>query len=298
MAVLLTAGCTSGRNGGTAGKPTVAIVQFVEHPVLDRVRQGFVDYLAQKNINVEISYHNAQGDMATSSMIAQQLASQGPDLVVAIATPAAQACCRAIKDRPVLFAAISDPVSAGLVASLEHPGGNATGTSDLPPVAEQVGLILKYQPHCRSIGAVYNPAESNSEIQIKTLQKTCSERQLDLKLASANSSSEVLQAAQSIAGDVDAMYMIGDNTVASAFASLLKACNDARKPLYGAESSFVSQGAVATVSIDYRKQGARTGALAERILAGADPADMPVETDDTQEVIVNREAMTRFGIKP
>ncbi|RPI28671.1 MAG: ABC transporter substrate-binding protein, partial [Acidobacteria bacterium] len=246
-------------------QPLVAIAQFVEHPVLDQVRNGFKDHFAKKARSISYREFNAQGDFATASMIAQQVDALRPDLVLAIATPSAQACRREIKDRPLVFGAITDPVAAGLVRSLEQPGVNATGTSDFTPIVEQLDLILEIQPGCKTIGTIHNSSEINSTVLVRALEEACKRRGIVLKVTAVTNSSEVLQAAMNLAAQVDALYEVPDNTVATAFASLVKACRDRKVPLYGGEAEAVEQGAVASLAIDYYQLGLQTGAIAERI---------------------------------
>jgi len=298
LCVLLFVSCGG---GGTARvkepkRPVIAVVQFVQHPTLDRVREGFTSYFAQQGRSVDFRNYNAQGDFPTAAMIAQQLRDGGADLVFVITTPAAQACATAIRTTPVVFGAVTDPVSAGLVASLERPGRNVTGVSDMTPMDPEVELILEIQPTCRTLGTIYNASESNSRTLIGLLRDACRKRNLTLKEATVSSSSEVLQASMGLVGQVDAMFMTQDNTVASGFEGLLKPCRDNRRPLYAAESASVSLGAIAAVSLDYSKLGAQSAAMVERILNGAKPGETPVETQKDLGVYVNREAADWFRV--
>ena len=205
---------------------TIGINQLVEHPSLDAAREGFMQAFADNGYtegdNVTFDVQNAQGDQSTATSIANKFASDGVDLVLAIATPAAQATAQAITDIPVLITAVTEPVEAGLVESWEAPGSNVTGTSDLNPVADQLSLIPEIAPDAKTVGIVYSSGEVNSEVQVELAQEAADELGLELELATVSNKSEVLQAAQSLAGNVDAFYVPTDNTIVDALESMIE----------------------------------------------------------------------------
>jgi len=272
---------------------TISVNQFVEHPALDAVLKGFQDQLQDDGFNVEYLVHNAQANMATANLIAQQIVGEAPDLVLAIATPSAQAMAQTVKknprmrETPILFSAVTDPLSAGLVADLQNPGANITGTSDMTPMDKHLGLILDFHPELSAVGVIYNSGEANSRALADLLRMETDKAGLVLEEATVARSSDVFQAAKSLVDKVQAVYVPTDNTVVSAFEALSKVCQENKLPLYAADVDSVPRGAVAALGFDYYEHGRQTGAMAGRILNGADPAGTPVETQQELELHIN-----------
>ena len=284
---------------GQAKQVKVGIVQLVEHPSLDAARIGFLDGLEKNGYGVDkvkIEYQNAQGDFATASMISQQFVNSGVDLILAIATPAAQAAAHATSTIPIVFTAVTDPVQAGLVKSLQEPGGNITGVSDLTPIALQIELLKKMFPNVKTIGAVYNPGEANSAVQKAIAEQVCKEYGLRLITAGVSSTAEVYQAAQSLVGRVDAFYVWTDNAVVTAIESMIMIAEDFKIPLIAGEDNSVEKGALATVGISYYDIGVQTGEMAAKILDGASPAKIPVGFQEETMIVVNLDAAKRMGV--
>src|SRR5690606_30722871 len=230
---------------------------------------------------------SAQGAMATAQTIARKFQSDGVDLVLAIATPTAQAAAHVIKDTPTLITAVTGPVAAGLVESIARPGINVTGTSDLTPVKAQLELLKEIVPHATRVGVIYNAGEINSVVQVDIAKEAAAELGLTIVEATAGNSSEVLQAAQSLQGRVDAIYVPTDNTVVSAIEPVVLVAERATLPLIAGEDLSVESGALATVSIDYYLLGRQTGDIAHRVLQGADPAEIAIEYLSEQSVVLN-----------
>lgn len=299
----LTACSSSG--GDTGSTPAadkvynIGISQFVQHDALDAAREGFIEGLKdagfEEGKNVKFDVQNSQAEVATASTIAAKFAADKVDLVLAIATPSAQAAAQAIIDIPVLFTAVTEPEVAGLVESWEKPGSNVTGTSDLNPVEEQIGLIKEMVPDLKSVGIVYSSGEVNSEVQVDLAKKAAEAGGFELKLATVTNSSEVAQAVESL-GDVDAVYIPTDNKVTDGIAPVIQYAEKNKIPVFGSEAGQVDNGAVATYGIDYHDLGVQTGAMAAKILKGAKPADMPVETLDETQLIINKGAAARMGV--
>ncbi|MBG0774990.1 MAG: ABC transporter substrate-binding protein [Desulfovibrionaceae bacterium] len=284
--------------GASAKKvPVVSVNQFVEHPALDAVLKGFQDYFKDKNLQVTYNVHNAQANMATTTQIASQIMGEEPDLVLAIATPSAQACAQKIKDRPVLFTAVTDPVSAGLVAGIEAPGGNVTGLSDLSPVARQVDLIREFQPDVKAIGVIYNAGEANSVVLANLLKEACKERGIKVEEASVVNTSGVYQAAKSLVGRCEAVYVPTDNTVVSALESAVKIFDENNLPLYAADTASVPRGAVAALALDYYRMGRQAGKMANRIFNGSKTKDMPVEYLQDLKLLVSKKNAAAMGVR-
>lgn len=278
----------------------IGISQFVEHPALDDARQGFIEGLAQKGFteeNVEFIVQNAQADFSTAQSIAQQFKSNNLDLILAIATPNAQAAANVIKDKPVLFTAVTDPVKAGIVESMEKPNTNLTGTTDMNPVKKQMGIIKEFLPEISDLGVLYNSGEVNSVVQIDIVKESCAEMGIKLHEATVSNSSEVSLAASSLMGDVDAIYVPTDNIIASALPTVLNITNENKIPVFASEKSHVKQGAIATLGIDYKLLGIQTGKMAARVLKGAKPADMAVESSEDLKLYLNSKAAEDINVE-
>jgi len=281
-------------------KVTIGISQIVEHPALDAARQGFIDSLAEhgyiegKNVTYDIQI--AQGNMATANSIAKALVGEEVNLIHSIATPTSQACVNATKTIPIVISSVTDPVGAGLVKSLEHPGGNVTGTTDRSPVDRQLDLILEIVPKAKRIGFMYNSGEDNSISSLKQLQEAAAKRNMEVVEATVSNSSGVYLAAKSLVGQVDVIHIPTDNTVVSAFESVVKVCEENKIPLFAADIDSVPRGAIAALAIDYYRLGRQSGDMAVRILQGANPADMPVETLKDLKLVVNENAAQKMGV--
>lgn len=275
---------------------SIGITQIVTHEALDSARQGFKDALADAGLEVTYDEQNAQGDQQTAASIAGAFADAHHDLILAIATPTAQAVAQKITDVPVLFTAVTDPVGAQLVASLEAPGGNVTGTSDANPVKEQLELIKQVVPTAKTLGVVYNSGEDNSVTQVAWVKEAAAGLGLEVKESSASTTADVQQATEAL-GNVDAIYIPTDNTVVSSMSAVLTVTEAKQIPVFGAEGGTVAAGAIATYGISYYELGRQTGEQAVRILTeGADPATMPVETQTNLDLYLNLGAAQRMGV--
>lgn len=274
---------------------SIGITQIVSHPSLDAAREGFEKAFKDAGIEVTYDIKNAQGDQSTAADIAGAFAASDNDLILAIATPTAQAAAQAVKDKPVLFTAVTDPVDAGLVDSLEKPGANVTGTTDANPVMEQLELITEVVPNVKTVGIIYSPGEANSVVQVAWAKDAAAELGLELVEAPAVTSADVLQAAESL--KVDAIYVPTDNIVVSALETVLNVGEEKKIPVFGAEGDSVARGAIATYGLNYFDLGYQTGQMAIRVLLeGADPATMPVETLTDPTLYINKAAAERMGV--
>lgn len=301
---LLATACGSGGSGDASApdesKPVkIGISQIQSHPSLDAVVDGFKKGMADAGYSGDkVSYdvQNPQGDQSTNTAIMGQFAQDKLDLVLAVATPTAQAAAQAITDTPVLFSAVTDPVAAKLVASNEAPGGNVTGTSDKNPVKEQLELVKKVAPDAKTVGIVYSSGEVNSAVQVKWAEEAAADLGLEIKKSAISASSEVQQAASSL--DVDAFYVPTDNNVVTALAGLLQTAQTKQVPVIAADGESVKRGATATYGINYEKLGEQTAEMAVKILKdGAKPADMPVETLTDVDLYVNTAAAKKVGVE-
>jgi putative ABC transport system substrate-binding protein len=281
------------------GSIKIGITQIVEHPALDAARKGFIDELAAQGYGgdkVLYDLQNAQGDFATAQAIAQKFVNNKVDLILAIATPTAQATANVTTEIPILITAVTDPVAAGLVESIEAPGTNVTGTSDLTPVYSQLKLLQDIVPKAKRIGVLYNPGETNSLVQLDLARAAAKELGLTIIEGPVSGSSGVHQSAQALIGRVDAIYVPTDNTVVSALESVIMVAETAKLPIIAGETDSVARGALATVSLDYYSLGRQTGKMAVRILKGsADPATMPIEYLEEVSLVLNLDAAKRMG---
>lgn len=278
----------------------IGISQFVEHPALDAARDGFIEGLAEEGFteeNVEFFEQNAQADFSTAQSIAQRFRTQELDLILTIATPNAQATANIIKDIPVMFTAVTDPVAAGIVDSMETPGANITGTTDMNPVGKQLELIKEFIPDVSDIGILYNPGEVNSVVQVDIAKVKAEEMGVTLHEGTVSNSSEVGLAASSLVDKVDAFYVPTDNIIVSALPSVLNITNSKNVPVFASENGQVEQGSIATLGIDYKLLGIQTGKMAARVLNGADTASMSVESSDQLKLYLNKKAAEDLGLE-
>lgn len=302
MLLVAMVGCSSRTDTTTSAdeKVNLGIIQIVEHPSLDAARNGFLDALKDNgyvvNKNLVVDYQNAQGDQGNLQTIARKLVQDKNDLVLAVATPSAIAMANETTELPVLITAVTDPVSAKLVKSNDKPETNITGTNDLNPVKDQLQLIKDIVPKAKKIGIIYNASEINSQIQVDIADKAAPELGLDLVKVTVTASSEVMQAAQSLAGRVDAIYLPTDNMVISSVSAVIKVAEDNKIPLVTGEADSVENGALATVGIDYYQLGRTTGEMAVRILKGDKPQDMAIESQEGSNLIINLKAAERMGV--
>lgn len=279
----------------------IGISQFVEHPSLDLAREGFIDQLAEEGFvegeNIKIDLQNAQADFSTAQTIAQRFNQNKVDLVLAIATPSAQTAANVLKNTPVLITAVTDPVEAGIVKTMENPGSNITGTTDMNPVAKQLELIQDFLPEVKDIGILYNPGEVNSTVQVELAKEKAEKMGVNLREATVSNSSEVSLAVSSLVDNVDAIYVPTDNIIVSAMPTVLQTAHNRKVPVFASENNSVEQGAVATLGIDYYQLGKQTGSMAARILKGSNPAEMPVESSKELKLYINKKSAAEINLE-
>ncbi|MCA3925620.1 ABC transporter substrate-binding protein [Vibrio vulnificus] len=278
----------------------VAVSQIVEHPALDATRQGLLDGLKAKGYvegeSLEFDYKTAQGNPAIAVQIARQFVGESPDVLVGIATPTAQALVSATRSIPVVFTAVTDPVGAKLVKSMEQPGKNVTGLSDLSPVSQHVDLIKELLPNAKAIGVVYNPGEANAVTLVELLKKSAAEKGLKVVESTALKSADVQSATQAIAAKSDVIYAPTDNTVASAIEGMIVAANQAKKPVFGGATSYVEKGAIAGLGFDYYQVGVQTADYVAAILEGQEPGKLDVKVATGSDLVVNQGTAEKLGI--
>ena len=303
--VLAACGGGSGDSGDSStpaaeGPITIGIGQYVTHPSLDAVVTGFKKGMTAAGYTegdkVKYDFANAQADQANNTaMIGKFASDKDMKLVLAVATPTAQAAAQAITDIPVLFSAVTDPLAAKLVKSLEAPGGNVTGTSDKNPVKEQLELLKMIKPEAKSVGIVYSSGEVNSQVQVEWAKEAGKELGLSIEEKAISASSEVQQAAAAL--NVDAFYVPTDNAVVSALEGLIQVAQDKKIPVISADGESVKRGATATYGLNYEKLGEQTAEMAVKLLKGeTQAATMPVETITKVELYLNTTAAEKIGL--
>lgn len=255
----------------------IGVIQLTEHAALDASNEGFVAALNDSGIKYEIDQQNAQNDQSACQTIAAKLVADGDDLILAIATPAAQAAAAETTEIPIVGTAITDFVDAGLVNDNNAPGTNVTGTSDLTPVKEQVDLLKKILPEAKTVGILYCSAESNSVFQAELAKSACEEAGLACEVYTVASSNEIQTVVESMVGKVDAIYAPTDNTIAAGMATVSMVANDNNLPVICGEAGMVEAGGLATYGIDYYQLGYLAGQQAVAILKGeASVSETPI----------------------
>ncbi len=283
-----------------AAEKHVAVSQIVEHPALDAARQGIQDELAENGYvvgkNLKWSYESAQGSPSTAAQIAKKFAGEKPDLVIGISTPSAQTLAASARGIPLIFSAVTDPLAAKLVTNLEKPGGLITGTSDALPIEKHLDLIQELVPTIKRLGVMFNPGEANSVSSVNQLRSAAEKRGWEIVEGGAAKTSEVLAAARSLVGKVDAIYVPTDNTVVSAFESVVRVGQQAKLPVIAGDTSSVDRGAIAAIGFNYYDVGRQTGRMAVRVLKGEKPGDIAVETVQKTELYLNKGSAVKMGV--
>ncbi|SDM50573.1 putative ABC transport system substrate-binding protein [Dendrosporobacter quercicolus] len=301
LAVGAIAGCGGETKEAGGAVYRVGVLQMVQHGALDAANNGFVDGLASRGYkngeNITIDQQNAQGDQSNLKTISQRFVNNKVDLIYAIATPAAQAVANETKTIPVVGSAITDYEAAKLVQSNAKPGGNVTGTTDYLPPKQQIDLALKLIPQAKTVGALYNSSEANSEIQVREMKEYAAEKGLTVIEAAVTNVNDIQQAVQSLVGKADFIYCPTDNTIASAIANIARIARAAKLPVLAGDETMVKTGGAAGVSINYYKLGFQSGEMAADILSGkAKPADMPIASQEEAKVIINKETAQEIGL--
>lgn len=322
LAVLLTAVCTMGMvagcggntsDNGTAGTQAaeasgdsykIGISQFAEHGSLDNCREGFLEGLKEAGIeegkNLTVEYQNAQTDTGTASTIADSFVSGKVDMICAIATPCASSAYNSCMntDIPVVYTAVSDPVTAGLANEDGTSIGNITGSSDILPVEEQLKMIREMMPEAKKIGILYTTSEANSCSTIEQYKSLAGDYGFEIVDTGINTSADIEIAATDLVSKVDCLCNLTDNTVVNALQTVLDKANNASIPVFGSEIEQVKSGCVASMGIDYFQLGVETGAMAAKILKGeATAQDTNFITASKAELYVNTAAADKIGMK-
>ena len=285
-----------------AEKVNVGIVQLVEHAALDAANKGFVEGLASKGYkegqNIAYDRQNAQADQSNLQNIAHRFVNNKVNLICAIATPAAQTVANVTSDIPIVATAVTDYKTAKLVKDNAKPGTNVTGTTDMNPVEQQLDLLLKVVPNAKSVGTIYCSSEVNSQLQVDILKKAATAKGVTIKEATVSNVNDIQQAARSLVGKVQAIYIPTDNVLASAMPTLVSVTEEAKLPVICGEGGMVKAGGLATLGVDYYKLGFQAGEMAADILSGkSKPADMAIQAQKEFKAMVNLKEAEKIGLK-
>ncbi|MEN8517545.1 ABC transporter substrate-binding protein [Burkholderia sp. RS02] len=284
---------------GAAHAQTVKVLSIVDHPALDAIRDGVRAELKAEGYGddkLKWEYQSAQGNTGTAAQIARKFVGDKPDVIVAIATPAAQSVVAATKSVPVVYSGVTDPVAAQLVKGWGPSGTNVTGVSDKLPLDRQVALIKRVVPNAKTVGMVYNPGEANSVVVVKELKEILAKQGMTLKEAAAPRTVDIGPAAKSLIGKVDVIYTNTDNNVVSAYEALVKVANEAKIPLVAGDTDSVKRGGIAALGINYGDLGRQTGKVVARILKGEKPGAIASETSSNLELFANTGAAAKQGV--
>ncbi|MDR1786153.1 MAG: ABC transporter substrate-binding protein [Spirochaetaceae bacterium] len=291
--------------GGKKDEPKAAqtvligIAKIVQHPALDDVEKGIMDAVKDAGVKADFDLQNANGDVNTAAQIAAKYKDEKVALAVGIATPTAVALANTIKDAPVVFSTVTDPVDARLVSTLDHGEGNVTGLSDAIPTVDHIGLF-KEIAGIKTLGYIYTSNEANSISALALVEEGCKKHGLALVTQAINTSADLRQAAQAIVGRVDGIYLTTDNTVFSALPALVQVFRAAKKPIFSGDVTGAKDGGCLIASgFNYYKAGLATGRIVLDILGGKKPADIPVKflTDPSEtDLLFDLDAAQNCGV--
>lgn len=289
MGLILLAACTSKENDDK--DLTIGLIQLADHPALDASREGFIERLDEENISYKLIDQRANGDLSLLAQFASDLKNKNVDLVYAIGTPAAQAVANTITDKPVLFAAVTDPKGAGLDKE------NVSGVSDYVEAGELIDDLLKLYPEIKVIGTMYNTNEQNSKVQVDALEKALKERGLKLEKQGLTSINDIPQAITSLKTKVDAVVTVTDNLVVNAMPVVSDNLNKEKIPSIAYDEGSVKNGALISKGVNYKDLGKMAGDMAVNILKeGKTPKDLPYQKAQKLKTLVNKKTAENLGL--
>lgn len=287
----------------TAESVHIGVIQYMPHESLDDAYEGFVAGLEEAGYvegeNLELDFQNASGEVSNCQQICDVFANSDTDLVLAIATPAAQSAVNVFQETeiPVLFTAVTDAVSAGLVESNEAPGKNVTGTLDMPVIADQIAVIKDVLPEASKLAILYTSSEVNSEIQAEEAKAAAEALGMEVVIQTSSTSNDIPQVISSVVGTVDAIYIPSDNAFANAMATVNSTAVENQIPVFCAVEAMIAEGGIATTAIDYYELGKQTAAQAVRVLNGEAASEIAVETQKECALVVNKTFAESVGVE-
>lgn len=280
----------------------IGINQFAPHPSLDNCRYGFIEGLRQEGFingeNVKIEVHNAQADPAVANSISESFTAQKAVLICGIATPSAQSSYNSASEKniPVVFSAVSDPIAASLVKSMDKPENNVTGTSDTLPIEAQLKMIRAFLPEAEKIGILYTTSEINSISQIEKFKSLAPDYGFTIIEKGISTGADIPMAADAILNQVDCLTNLTDNTVVTSLPIIIEKANAKKIPVFGSEEEQLKSGCIASESLDYFELGIETGKIAAKILKGEKAGDIPVSIIEASKPVINKTALNNLGI--
>lgn len=281
-------------------KVKIGVLQFVTHDSLDEIYKGIKAGLEEGGYsttdNLDIDFMNAEADQSQVQTMSKKLVDNGNELLIGIATPAAQGLANATTKLPIIMGAVTDPVGANLVKDLKNPGGNITGVSDQTPVADAISLIKQITPEAKTIGVLYSSNEDNSKIQVAEFKAAAEEAGYTVLEYAVASSNELAATVEVATNKADVLFTPVDNTVASAFSTVVSVANKTKTPIFTSVEDMVEGGGIASVTLSQYDLGVATGKMAAKILDGANPADTPVQIFNEGTVVVNQKVAKELGI--
>ena len=284
----------------TEKKVKLGVLQLLSHPALDAIYQGLQDELKKEGYevgkNLEIDFQNAQGDQSNLASMSEKLVSGGNDILVGITTPATLALANNTKETPIIMGGITYPVEAGLIASESKPGNNITGVSDRTPIKQQLEIMKQVLPNMKKVGILYTSSEDNSVKQAEEAEKAAKELGLEVKVSTIANTNDIQQVTESLASQVDAIFVPIDNTIASAMATVVQVTDAVKIPVFPSADTMVADGGVLGVGVDQYQIGVETAKMVVKVLKGAKPADTPITLANKGVVYVNEEKAKKLGI--
>lgn len=278
----------------------LGVLQLLSHPALDAIYQGLQDELAKEGYevgkNLAIDFQNAQGDQSNLASMSEKLVSNQNDVIVGITTPATLSLANVTKDIPIVMGGITYPVEAGLIADEQKPGNNITGVSDRTPIKQQLELMKQVVPTLKTVGILYTSSEDNSVKQAQQAEEDAKELGLDVKVATIANTNDIQQVTESLASQVDAIFVPIDNTIASAMATVVKVTDAQKIPVFPSADTMVADGGVLGLGVDQYQIGVETAKMVVKVLNGANPADTPIQLANDGVIYLNEAKAQALGI--
>ena len=305
LAALVLLACSCGQSVKRIG-----VFQFGPDADTESAYRGLVAGLADRGYtlgeNLRIDRRDCGGDQALIDGTARDFAAAGLDAVVPLTTPCLVAAAKYVKDTPVVFTSVYDPMAAGVAESPGHHPPNLTGVYTPPPVEQTIDLIVECLPEVAVIGTVYNPGEASSSSAVKRMAAYCSAKGLHLARLEVTRAQDLRSALEGFLGgrpqaggpgNPQALYITGDNTIMGAFEDVVAVTGQNRMPLFINDPGFVDKGAVAGLGPDFAKAGASGGRMLAEVLGGKNPASLPLQQELDTLLYVNREAAAAAGVQ-
>ena len=279
----------------------VGVLQLLSHPALDAIYKGLQDELKNEGYevgkNLEIDLQNAQGDQSNLASMSEKLVSGGNNILVGITTPATLALANNTKETPIIMGGITYPVEAGLIASESKPGNNITGVSDRTPIKQQLEIMKQVLPNMKKVGILYTSSEDNSVKQAEEAEKAAKELGLEVKVSTIANTNDIQQVTESLASQVDAIFVPIDNTIASAMATVVQVTDAVKIPVFPSADTMVADGGVLGVGVDQYQIGVETAKVVAKVLKGADTKDMPIVLANEGVIYLNEAKAKQLGIE-